>query len=115
MTVQELMNELENVDPDAEVRIAQQPQWPFEYDITSVTEVKPEELYEVCLGDDGWQVEDGDDILQDGFSCDADAQTWLKDYIGREHGGKCDGVVYIAEGRQIGYLPSIASRAVGWR
>jgi len=31
LTVEELMEELEGCDPDAEVRIAQQPAWPFEY------------------------------------------------------------------------------------
>jgi hypothetical protein len=31
MTVEQLLEELEGCDPDAEVRIAQQPAWPFEY------------------------------------------------------------------------------------
>jgi hypothetical protein len=33
ITVVELIEELEACDPDAEVRIAQQPAWPFEYAI----------------------------------------------------------------------------------
>jgi hypothetical protein len=33
LTVVELIDELEACDPDAEVRIAQQPAWPFEYAI----------------------------------------------------------------------------------
>jgi hypothetical protein len=41
MTVQELMRELEGCEPDAEVRIAQQPSWPFEYSISQVVEAKP--------------------------------------------------------------------------
>lgn len=31
MTVQELINVLGVCDPDAEIRIATQPSWPFEY------------------------------------------------------------------------------------
>jgi hypothetical protein len=33
ITVVELIEELEACDPDAEVRLAQQPAWPFEYAI----------------------------------------------------------------------------------
>jgi hypothetical protein len=33
VTVTELIQELEGCDPDAEVRLAQQPAWPFEYAI----------------------------------------------------------------------------------
>jgi hypothetical protein len=33
VTVVELIEELEACDPDAEVRLAQQPAWPFEYAI----------------------------------------------------------------------------------
>lgn len=38
MTVEELIQELEQMDRDAEVRIAQQPSWPFEYDLNGVIE-----------------------------------------------------------------------------
>jgi len=65
MTVQDLIMELEQFDPDMEVRIASQPSWPFEYTIEETAE--------------------------------------------------SDGVIYIAEGRQIGYLPGKAAEAVGWR
>ena len=33
VTVTDLIQELESCDPDAEVRLAQQPTWPFEYAI----------------------------------------------------------------------------------
>ncbi len=39
MTVAELIEELKYIDQDAEVRLAQQPNWPFEYEIDSVVEV----------------------------------------------------------------------------
>jgi hypothetical protein len=36
MTVEELIQELQYMDRDQEVRIAQQPSWPFEYDLNGV-------------------------------------------------------------------------------
>ncbi len=39
MTVEELMELLEQFPPEAEVRIAQQPSWPFEYSIHDVAAV----------------------------------------------------------------------------
>jgi hypothetical protein len=41
MTVQELMDLLEDLDPEAEVRMAQQPSWPFEYSISDVMQPEP--------------------------------------------------------------------------
>jgi len=37
MTVGELITILETLDEDAEVRIASQPSWPFEYSVSGVT------------------------------------------------------------------------------
>ncbi len=39
MTVAELIQELEQMNPDAEVRIASQPEWPFEYSIEQIREI----------------------------------------------------------------------------
>ena len=39
MTVQELISELEQMNPEAEVFIASQPEWPFEYDVEQVKEI----------------------------------------------------------------------------
>jgi hypothetical protein len=36
MTVRELIDHLSDYDPDAEVRLAHQPEWPFEYSVQSV-------------------------------------------------------------------------------
>lgn len=36
MTVQELMDVLEGLPPDSEVRFAGQPNWPFEYSISDI-------------------------------------------------------------------------------
>ena len=38
MTVEELIQELEYMDRNKEIRIAQQPSWPFEYDVNGVVE-----------------------------------------------------------------------------
>ena len=71
MTVKELIEKLEYLDPDAEVRFASQPNWPFEYDIRSISQ-------EVMVN------------------------------------SHQDSVVYLEEGRQIGYLPEPAKNILGW-
>ena len=38
LTVGELMEILEGMDQDSVVRIAEQPSWPFEYDLNAVVE-----------------------------------------------------------------------------
>jgi len=43
MTVQELIEELNYVNPDAEIRFASQPAWPFEYSFSGPVEVEDEE------------------------------------------------------------------------
>jgi len=48
MTVQELIYELQQFDQDAEVRLAEQPSWPFEYSINGIvsrTEAEDGEPY----------------------------------------------------------------------
>jgi hypothetical protein len=74
MTVADLIYELEQMNPEAEVRFASQPSWPFENDIDSVVSV---EIKNPRTGED---VE----------------------------------VVYLEEGRQIGYLPDEACQELGW-
>ena len=38
MTAHELMEILEGVDPETEIRFASQPSWPFEYEIRGTVE-----------------------------------------------------------------------------
>lgn len=71
MTVGELLNILEDLPEDAEVRLAMQPSYPFEYSIGDVVTVAPEY--------------DND-----------------------------PGRVYLAEGRQLNYLPGDARAELGW-
>ena len=68
MTVSELIESLEYLDGDAEVRFASQPNWPFEYSIENAVEVEVE--------------------------------------------GKT--VIFLEEGRQLGYLPIEAKESLCW-
>ena len=83
MTVEELKRELDSMPQDAEVRLAMQPSWPFEYTISSVIEIVKEDdgSYGVSEVDE----DDGPEI-----------------------------VVYLSEGRQIGYLPEAVIEELGW-
>lgn len=74
MTVEDLIYELESLNPETEVRFASQPNWPFEYSITEVV---------VCSD-------------------------------GGRNGKEEKEVAYLAEGRQIGYLPGTAKDELGW-
>ena len=61
MTVQELIEELNMMNPDAEVRFASQPSWPFENDIDSVVSVEVEnrrtgEAVEIVYLEEGLQL-----------------------------------------------------------
>lgn len=62
------------MNPDAEVRLAEQPRWAFEYSVSNVVEVQQ----------------------------------------GTDDDNECDTVVYLAEGRHLGYLNSNASDELGW-
>jgi len=85
MTVKQLIRQLEDFNPDSEVRLAIQPSWPFEHSIGNVVSVS--------LTDE-----------------DADDDEEVPDYAntGEE-------IVYIGEGYQVGYLPGQASSELGWR
>jgi hypothetical protein len=85
MTVKQLIRQLEDFNPDSEVRLAIQPSWPFEHSIGNVVSVG--------LTDE-----------------DADEDEEVPDYAntGEE-------IVYIGEGYQVGYLPGQASHELGWR
>ena len=74
MTVRQLIEELEFMNQDAEIRFASQPSWPFEYSIDSVVEV---------------------DIVN-------------------PRDDKSEKVIFLEEGRQLGYLPSEAKNELMW-
>jgi SpoU rRNA methylase family enzyme len=80
MVVQELIELLESMNPESEVRFASQPSWPFEYSVSDVVEV----------------VEEGEE----------------EEFDDREE--DLQPVVYLVEGRQIGYLPGNVKDEIGW-
>lgn len=43
MTVRELIEELEGMNPEAEVRFASQPSWPFEYSVSGVVGINTDD------------------------------------------------------------------------
>ena len=87
MTIRDLIDELEDLaeehGDETEVRLAIQPNWPFEHSIREIVAVSPA---------------DAADEDEDEPGDDAEAEP----------------IVYIGEGSQIGYLPGLASRALGW-
>jgi hypothetical protein len=61
MTVAQLIEELQQMNPDAQVRFASQPSWPFEYSIASVVSVEVEnrrtdEMIETVYLEEGSQL-----------------------------------------------------------
>ncbi len=99
MTVRDLLDMLEGMDENAEVRLAHQPSWPFEYSVSDVQEV--------TVG--GWD----DDDLPDLENMTAQEGQRLRE--GEEVNEKATKVVYLAEGGQLGYLPGEVCKALGWR
>lgn len=125
MNVRELKLALESLGDDVEVRIAHQPHWPFEYSIGQVEVVGPgQSEYEVVLGEPWADVEtsgegtkwylfdpnDEDQEVHGPFDSADDANGALE-RLEQE----CETIVYIAEGEQLGYLPSPAAKRLRWR
>lgn len=103
MTLSELiekLNEIQEEHGDAEVRLAQQPSWPFEYSISDVI-VESTNDFEVLSKDELEEL-------------DADE---LKEYeqAKKKAEEEASSVVYIGEGSQLGYLPGSVSKSLGWR
>ena len=89
MSGKELMEELEwaieqNGGDDVEVRIAQQPKWPFEYSLDSAALVN--------------RAEGGSFRTPTGNRC----------------AGAGEPIVYLKEGAQLGYLPEKVGETLGW-
>ncbi|MGF6607074.1 hypothetical protein OKW45_001974 [Paraburkholderia sp. WSM4175] len=87
MKVAELIKLLEGLPEDADIRIAQQPNWPFEYGIADAVLVGP-------------------DARPPGYEPDPDEY---------EDEQPDENVVYLVEGAQLGYLPGVVAREIGWR
>jgi hypothetical protein len=100
MLVGDLIAFLEDCPQEAEVRLAMQPSWPFEYSIDSyqgpvVVDINPDAA-----------PEPDDDDYEDFQIALAKGEI--------ETTGTEELVVYLGEGTQIGYLPAKVSRELGW-
>ncbi len=79
MTVGELIEMLEEQDPDAEVRLQEQPTYPFEYDIAGITSSK--EIVRAQADEmDGEKADEAEAAAEDD-----------------------DEIIYLLEGTQLGY------------
>ena len=96
MKVSELLELLEDMPEDAEVRLAHQPSWPFEYSIDQVVEV------------DG----KSDHCTECGYQWPVHAEKGCDETEPDDTDEPS--IVYLAEGEQLGYLSGFATEAVGW-
>jgi hypothetical protein len=106
MNIQELIDQLtdlkESYGDDIEVRIASQPSWPFEHDISQV------EMVDFSEGEQcGYCGGSGRDEEEECPECEGSGTVKDPDETGK--------VIYLGEGLQIGYLPSQATEALGWK
>lgn len=88
---------------DREVRLAQQPNWPFEFSVGEVAEVETH-------GDDIAEISDAMDDMDMESSEYAEALKELERLKGENKH-----LVYIGEGSHLGYLSGSAATALGWR
>jgi hypothetical protein len=118
MLVEELLEQLEQMDKDAEVRFASQPSYPMEYTLDSVVQVDPTELTE-HLRDEINQMVNSSVEAGELTHSEADTEVTRLMHEARENNinvlvGEPQMVVYLGEGRQIGYLNAKASEELGW-
>ena len=103
MNIVRLIEELEYLKDiageDAEVRLATQPSWPFEYSIDSVivmTNEMREENARAELRDEGLSEEEINEQV-----------VGAPEFEG-------ENVIYLSEGCQLGYLPGDVTNELGW-
>jgi hypothetical protein len=93
MTVEDLIMLLEDLPPEATVRMAMQPRWPLESEIETVVSVEFEEQPEPPEDDEDWEED------EDG--------AW----VDNDHKGT---IVYLGEGTSVGYVSTAAVNQLGW-
>ena len=106
MTLIELIAQLQDLAAthgDREVRLAQQPSYPFEYSIGRIAAVNVhQDDIDHCI-----------EALRSGTLTPeevTEAQEQVDEYENPDNT-----VVYIGEGRQLDYLPGAVSQQLGWR
>jgi hypothetical protein len=123
MTVAELIEKLQGFSPDDEVRLAQQPSWPFEYSIGEVVQVQtgmPDEGERVVWEDNDGEHEGGFvEALTNGtidvrLGDDDDFRTVNVKLSDVTNIDEPVNIVYIGEGTQLAYLGSAAADELGW-
>ena len=114
MTIRDLISQLQDFadeyGEDTEVRLAHQPNWPFEYGIDQLVAVDPkrEEIEEFRSILDGLHVVEDAEKIAEIKQAIADEEKKIE-----EEGSGA--IVYIGEASQIGYLPGYVSRELGWK
>ena len=111
MNIKDLIEQLEEIAelaPNAEVRYASQPSYPFENSIREVLSWDKETMIDMEMENIQQAIEeDGAEPMSY-----EDKRALARENV--EYGGECEPVVYLAEGSQIGYLPSGPTEALGW-
>lgn len=119
MTVAELIEQLQLCEPEAEVRLAQQPTYPFEYSVGEVHEIDPRDEYDIVYdtfdGAGYFVIDDSEsgEPIAGPFYLHEDAKRWVESKL-EELDEHAPPVVYVGEGKQLGYLPGVAKRQLGW-
>lgn len=117
MNIRELIDALEDIaqeySDDIDVRIASQPEWPFENVLNDAKVVNLSKMVcEDCDGDG--MVDDTDDEGNDvRVTCTNCNGSGFYNEGGRPS-DEDEYVVYLEEGHQIGYLPGAAAEELGW-
>lgn len=122
MNVEELIERLSELDRDAEVRLATQPGWPFEYSLAQVhqsvqvpegalTHHCPARGCDFTLKDDDLGVELGE---MGDWELECPQHGWRVADTQIAPDAETTAVVYLAEGGQIGYLPEPTRTELGW-
>jgi hypothetical protein len=101
--LQDLVDNAGEKGEEVEVRWASQPHWPFEYDIGDP----------VVVGENDGKLEDFEEAKATGGLTDEELEEGQA--AADEMEANNTFVIYLPEGRQIGYLPGVASNALGWR
>ena len=125
MNVGDLRSKLRNLDDDLEVKLATQPAYPFEYNISDVMLVSRADHLELmyqapaedlAAEDGGWFVIDCHEDPQDDehwvdgpFKERDEAEARLERFREEE-----PAMLYIVEGYEQEYLKGEARRAIGW-
>jgi len=117
MTARDLIRELEDLDPDTEVRIMSQPSWPFEYAISHTWAPTSPEAEIVCDECDGLCELDAtcDEYHHMNQSLDEDHEPQFEDHeTSFTPHGNPESVVYLVEGTQLAYGTKTAWNGQDW-